>query len=186
MANAKEKSADRIVEAFIAYTNASWMETLVEVRTSEPKTDHTAEVVAGFAIAVDKGRLDAGSAKVYASQVRSIYMVPTSTFIDIVGQTGGAINATMRLVAAWKREAGLGSKAGRKTGQGAGKTTKPVEVEPDGGTLPEISLPKEWLRFLEGMRAKVPGFKTWTASDIAAFQDSSAQLIALIKRNTAF
>ena len=182
MANAKAKSADRIVEAFITYTNASWMETLVEVRASEPKTDHTAEVVAGFAVAVDKGRLDAGSAKVYASQVRSIYMVPTSTFIDIVGQTGGAINATMRLVAAWKREAGLGSKAGRKTGQGAGKTTKPEADDND--ALPEVSaLPKEWLRFIDGMRARVPALKTWTASDIAAFQDSSAQLIALIKRN---
>lgn len=183
MANAKEKSADRIVEAFITYTNASWMETLVEVRTSEPKTDHSTEVVAGFAVAVDKGRLDAGSAKVYASQVRSIYMVPTSTFIDIVGQTGGAINATMRLVAAWKREAGIGSNAGRKAGQGAGKTTKPAETD-DADALPEVSaLPKEWLRFLDGMRAKVPGFKTWTASDISAFQDSSAALIALIKRN---
>ena len=183
MANAKAKSADRIVEAFITYTNASWMETLVEVRASEPKTDHTAEVVAGFAVAVDKGRLDAGSAKVYASQVRSIYMVPTSTFIDIVGQTGGAINATMRLVAAWKREAGFGSKAGRKAGQGAGKTTKP-EVDDADDALPEVSpLPKEWTRIIEGMRAKVPGFKTWTASDIAAFQDSSAALIALIKRN---
>ena len=72
--------------------------------------------------------------------------------------------------------------AGRKAGQGAGKTTKPEADDVD--ALPEVSaLPKEWLRFLEGMRAKVPGFKTWTASDIAAFQDSSAALIALIKRN---
>lgn len=74
-------------------------------------------------------------------------------------------------------------KAGRPVGQGKGKTTKP-EVDAD-DALPEVSaLPKEWLRFLDGMRAKVPGFKTWTASDIAAFQDSSAALIALIKRNT--
>jgi hypothetical protein len=121
MANAKAKSADRIVEAFIAHANASWMQTLLEVRTSEPRTDHAVEVIAGFEVAVDKGRLDAGTAKVYASQVRSIYMVPTPTFTDIVGQTGGAINATMRLIAAWKREAGLGSKAGRKANQGAGK-----------------------------------------------------------------
>lgn len=181
MANAKAKSADRIVEAFIAHANASWMQTLLEVRVSEPKTDHTVEVTSGFEVAVDKGRLDADSAKVYASQVRSIYMVPTSIFIDIVGQTGGAINATMRLIAAWKREAGLGSKAGRKAGQGAGKTTKPAEVD---DALPEVSpLPKEWLRFIDGMRAKVPALKTWTSSDIAAFQDSSAALIALIKRN---
>ena len=183
MANAKAKSADRIVEAFIAHANASWMQTLLEVRTSEPRTDHAVEVIAGFEVAVDKGRLDAGTAKVYASQVRSIYMVPTPTFTDIVGQTGGAINATMRLIAAWKREAGLGSKAGRKANQGAGKTTKPEATDDD--ALPEVSpLPKEWLRFLDGMRARVPGFKTWTSSDIAAFQDSSSALIALIKRNS--
>ena len=182
MANAKAKSADRIVEAFIAHANASWMQTVTEVRTSEPRTDHTAEVIAGFAVAVDKGRLDADTAKVYSSQVRSVYMVPTNNFLDIVGQTGGAISATMRLIAAWKREAGIGSKAGRKAGQGAGKTTKPEADDAD--TLSEVSaLPKEWLRFIDGMRAKVPGFKTWTSSDIAAFQDSSAQLIALIKRN---
>ena len=183
MANAKEKSADRIVEAFIAHANASWMQTVTEVRTSEPRTDHTAEVIAGFAVAVDKGRLDADTAKVYSSQVRSVYMVPTNNFLDIVGQTGGAISATMRLIAAWKREAGIGSNAGRKAGQGKGKTTKP-EADGADDALPEVSpLPREWLRFIDGMRAKVPGFKTWTASDIAAFQDSSAQLIALIKRN---
>lgn len=74
-------------------------------------------------------------------------------------------------------------KAGRPVGQGKGKTTKPAETD-DADALPEVSaLPKEWLRFLDGMRAKVPGFKNWAASDIAAFQDSSAQLIALIKRN---
>ena len=74
-------------------------------------------------------------------------------------------------------------KAGRPVGQGKGKTTKPAETD-DADALPEVSaLPKEWLRFIDGMRARVPGFKTWTASDIAAFQDSSAALIALIKRN---
>jgi hypothetical protein len=73
-------------------------------------------------------------------------------------------------------------KAGRKPGAGAGKTTKPADDADD--ALPEVSpLPKEWLRFIDGMRARVPALKTWTATDIAAFQDSSAALIALIKRN---
>lgn len=184
MANAKAKSADRIVEAFIAHANASWMRTVTEVRTEEPRTDHTVEVIAGFEVAVDKGRLDADTAKVYASQVRSVYMVPTNNFLDIVGQTGGAISATMRLIAAWKRGAGIGSKAGRKAGQGSGKTTKPEvdDAAAESATVPNND--KAWIDFLRQIQAQVPSRKDWTAEDIRAVQDMTGTMIALLKRNS--
>jgi len=173
--------SDRIVEAFIAFTNASWMQTVVEGRAAEPKTDHSTEVIAGFAVAVDKGRMDADSANTYASQVRGIYMVPTSTFLDMVGQTGGAINATMRLVAAWKRENGLAGKGGRKTGQGKGKTTAPKndDAEAAAPTVPNDD--RSWLAAIIDMRSKVNGRKDWPSDRIAAFQDTAARLIALLK-----
>ncbi len=73
------------------------------------------------------------------------------------------------------------SKAGRKAGQGAGKSTAPAEdkaqAKPD--TVPNDD--KHWMQFIQDMRAKVAGRKDWPADRIAAFQDTTATLIALLR-----
>jgi hypothetical protein len=73
------------------------------------------------------------------------------------------------------------AKAGRKAGQGAGKTTKPAN---DAAQAETPSVPNDdaaWLRFINDMRAKVAGRKDWPADRIVAFQDTTATLVALLK-----
>lgn len=79
---------------------------------------------------------------------------------------------------------GAKSTKGRKAGQGAGKSTavKPDTAQAEAPALPNDD--KAWRLFLEGMRSKVNDRKDWTASDIVAFQESCAAMIALIKRNS--
>jgi hypothetical protein len=74
-------------------------------------------------------------------------------------------------------------KAGRKAGQGAGKTTKPAD---DAAQAETPSVPNEdraWRLFLEGLRHQVPQRKDWESQDIVAFQDCIGKMIALINRN---
>jgi hypothetical protein len=74
-------------------------------------------------------------------------------------------------------------RAGRKAGQGAGKTTKPAD---DAAQAETPSVPNEdraWRLFLEGLRHQVPQRKDWESQDIVAFQDCIGKMIALINRN---
>lgn len=74
------------------------------------------------------------------------------------------------------------AKAGRKAGQGAGKTTAPKDdAQAEAPTVPNHDA--SWKQFLESLRATVPTRKDWAAEDIAAFQNCATQMIALIKRN---
>jgi hypothetical protein len=73
--------------------------------------------------------------------------------------------------------------AGRKPGQGAGKTTKPAE---DTAQAEKPAVPNHdasWKQFLETLRATVPSRKDWNSEDIVAFQESASRMIALIARN---
>jgi hypothetical protein len=95
------------------------------------------------------------------------------------GQTPRNISAVVK----GKPEGHVKGKAGRKTGQGAGKTTKPVD---DAAQAETPSVPNEdraWRLFLEGLRHQVPQRKDWESQDIVAFQDCIGNMIALINRN---
>jgi hypothetical protein len=75
-------------------------------------------------------------------------------------------------------------KAGRKAGQGAGKTTAAKPADDAQAEAP--SVPNEdraWRLFLEGLRHQVPQRKDWESQDIVAFQDCIGKMIALINRN---
>jgi hypothetical protein len=74
-------------------------------------------------------------------------------------------------------------KAGRKAGQGAGKTTKPAEDKAQAETPSVPNEDRAWKLFLEGLRHQVPQRKDWESQDIVAFQDCIGKMIALINRN---
>lgn len=175
-------NVSRVIDAIVASHVASWVIVLTEERSNAPRADGEKlfdRIVEGIDQRVENGDLDVSSARTYKSQAKTMMLCKLETLLDAVAE-GYGINGVLQRIRAVE---GKRSNAGRKAGQGAGKTTAPKDDADD--ALPEVSpLPKEWLRFLDGMRARVPALKTWTASDIAAFQDSSAQLIALIKRNS--
>jgi hypothetical protein len=60
---------------------------------------------------------------------------------------------------------------------------KKVEATPVEGV--DLGQPAGWTVALETIRAKVPGFKAWSSSDITAMQESASAMLALIKRNKA-
>ena len=73
-------------------------------------------------------------------------------------------------------------KGGRPAGKGAGKSTKPAnDAEADTPAVPNDD--RAWITFINDMRSKVNGRKDWASEDIRAFQDCTATLIALVKRN---
>jgi hypothetical protein len=93
----------------------------------------------------------------------------------------GQVPKNMKAVVSTHPKGHVKGKAGRKAGQGAGKTTKPAEdkaqAKPD--TVPNDD--RHWMQFIQDMRAKVAGRKDWPADRIAAFQDTTATLIALLR-----
>lgn len=75
------------------------------------------------------------------------------------------------------------AKAGRKAGQGKGKTTKPEADDTQAETATVPNNDKSWIDFLRQIQAQVPSRKGWTAEDIRAVQDMTGTMIALLKRN---
>lgn len=122
------------------------------------------------AIGAGLPHLGAASLKVYASRV-------------LKWSRSGQTPSNIRAVVNTDPKGATKGKGGRPAGKGAGKTTKPAEdkAQAEAPALPNDD--KAWRLFLEGMRSKVNDRKDWTASDIVAFQESCAAMIALIKRN---
>ena len=158
--------------------------TIIEQRQAAGKSyradkalEQTAEALAAR---VNDGDIDAGSAKAQLSKIKRMLECKLDTLID-----AAVLSSGMNAVAAYIRQAEGkkdGAGPGRPAGQGAGKTTKPA----DPAQAEKPAVPNDdagWRQFLETMRAQVPSRKDWASSDIVAFQESCATMIALIKRN---
>lgn len=169
-----------IVSAIVVHHAAAWQTVLIEERAANPKVDADKAlglIVEGIVARVEAGEIDAESAKVYASHARTLMMCKLDTLINAAA-LGHGINGLCKRI----REAeGSRSAAGRKAGQGKGKTTAPAADAPEAPQAPQGD--KAWRQVLEAMRAGVPARKDWEASDIVAFQDCAAKMIALIARN---
>ena len=123
------------------------------------------EVIAALVAA---GRWGKGTCEVYASNL-------------IKWAKSGQTPRNISQVVKGKPDGHVKAKAGRKAGQGAGKTTKPAD---DAAQAAPETVPNDdaaWLRFINDMRSKVNGRKDWPADRIVAFQDTTATLIALLK-----
>ena len=158
--------------------------TIIEQRQAAGKSyradkalEQTAEALAAR---VNDGDIDAGSAKAQLSKIKRMLECRLDTLID-----AAVLSSGMNAVAAYIRQAEGkkdGAGPGRPAGQGKGKTTKPA----DPAQAEKSAVPNDdagWRQFLETMRAQVPSRKDWASSDIVAFQESCATMIALIKRN---
>lgn len=158
--------------------------TVIEQRQAAGKSyradkalEQTAEALAAR---VNDGDIEADSAKSQLSKTKRMLECRLDTLID-----AAALSSGMNAVAAYIRQAEGkkdGAGPGRPAGQGKGKTTKPA----DPAQAEKPAVPNDdagWRQFLETMRAQVPSRKDWAASDIVAFQESCATMIALIKRN---
>jgi hypothetical protein len=175
-------NVDRIVSAMIASHNASWVPALVEERVANPKAkadDIDAKIAAGMSARVDAGEIDVDSARVMLSYARTMIHCPVNVLVEAC-EDGHGINGVAKRIRA---VVGKRSNAGRKAGQGAGKTTKPAE---DTAQAEKPAVPNHdasWKQFLEALRAQVPARKDWNSEDITAFQECAARIIALISRN---
>lgn len=178
-------NASLVVDAIVnaARAEGAFVRALVEQREAAgksfkagPAVDAIAE---GLAARIDAGDIDAGSLKVYVSDARTMCECSFSVLLAAC-EDGLGRNGVVRRIRAMT---GTKGKGGRPAGKGAGKTTKPAEdkAQAEAPALPNDD--KAWRLFLEGMRSKVNDRKDWTASDIVAFQESCAAMIALIKRN---
>lgn len=158
--------------------------TIIEQRQAAGKSyradkalEQTAEALAAR---VNDGDIEADSAKSQLSKTKRMLECKLETLID-----AAALSSGMNAVAAYIRQAEGkkdGAGPGRPAGQGKGKTTKPA----DPAQAEKPAVPNDdagWRQFLETMRAQVPSRKDWASSDIVAFQESCATMIALIKRN---
>lgn len=158
--------------------------TVIEQRQAAGKSyradkalEQTAEALAAR---VNDGDIEADSAKSQLSKTKRMLECKLDTLID-----AAALSSGMNAVAAYIRQAEGkkdGAGPGRPAGQGKGKTTKPA----DPAQAEKPAVPNDdagWRQFLETMRAQVPSRKDWASSDIVAFQESCATMIALIKRN---
>lgn len=116
------------------------------------------------------GRWGAGTCKVYASNL-------------LAWAKSGETPRNISQVVKGKPVKHVKGKGGRPAGQGKGKSTAPTEdkAQAEKPTVPNHDA--AWRQFLETMRAQVPSRKDWASSDIVAFQESCAAMIALIKRN---
>lgn len=179
-------NASAVATAIVNAANAQGIvvRTIIEQRQAAGKSyradkalEQTAEALAAR---VNDGDLDADSAKTTLSKIKRMLECRLDTLID-----AAVLSSGMNAVAAYIRQAEGkkdGAGPGRPAGQGKGKTTKPADpAQAEAPALPNDD--KAWRQFLEGMRSKVNDRKDWTASDIVAFQESCAAMIALIKRN---
>lgn len=181
-----------IVSAIVVHHAAAWQTVLIEERAANPKVDADKAlglIVEGIVARVEAGEIDAESAKVYASHARTLMLCKLDTLINAAA-LGHGINGLCKRI----REAeGSRSAAGRKAGQGKGKSTSPEAGQGKGkSTAPEApaaevpQVPqgdKAWKQTLEAMIASVPARKDWASEDIVAFQDCASKMVALIKRN---
>jgi len=178
-------NATLVVDAIVNAARAEglFVRTLVEQREAAGKTFKAGPAVdaiaEGLAARVDAGDIDVGSLKVYVSDARTMCEC-TMTVLLAACEDGHGRNGVVRRIRA---VTGTKGKGGRPAGQGKGKSTaaKPDAAQAEAPALPNDD--KAWRQFLEGMRSKVNDRKDWTASDIVAFQESCAAMIALIKRN---
>lgn len=125
---------------------------------------NNATIIAGY---IDAGKTK-GSASVYASAI-------------LKWVKAGKVPKNIQAAVNTNPPGHVKSKAGRKAGKGAGKTTAPEAPAAEAPQAPQGD--RAWKQVLEAMRAGVPARKDWEASDIVAFQDCAAKMIALIARN---
>ena len=180
-------NASAVATAIVNAANAQGIvvRTIIEQRQAAGKAyradkalEQTAEALAAR---VNDGDLDADSAKTTLSKIKRMLECRLDTLID-----AAVLSSGMNAVAAYIRQAEGkkdGAGPGRPAGQGAGKTTA-AKADPAQAEKPAVSNDDAgWRQFLETMRAQVPSRKDWASSDIVAFQESCATMIALIKRN---
>ena len=125
---------------------------------------NNATIIAGY---INAGKTK-GSASVYASAI-------------LKWVKAGKVPKNIQAAVNTNPPGHVKSKAGRKPGQGKGKSTSPEAPAAEAPQVPQGD--RAWKQVLEAMRAGVPARKDWEASDIVAFQDCAAKMIALIARN---
>jgi len=93
----------------------------------------------------------------------------------------GQTPRNIRQIVNGKPDGHIKGKGGRPAGKGAGKSTKTDNDETQAAAPTVPNDDKAWIAAIIDMRSHVAGRKNWPADRIAAFQDTTATLIALLK-----